>query len=64
MANSSDYFGSTKDVGIFLGHEKKNRGMFLGCAKRTKEFFGYAKKKVVILPLSTDLDLSTKKDHT
>ena len=29
------FFGSMKDAGIVLGR-KKNRGIFLGCEKRTK----------------------------
>ena len=34
-----------KDAGIFFfGPRKNNRGIFLGCDKRTKGFFGYAKK--------------------
>ena len=45
----SDFFGSMKDAGIFLGR-KKHRGIFLSCEKRNKGFFffwggGYAKKK-------------------
>ena len=37
----SDFFGSMKDAGIVLGHEKKKtRGICLGCEKRTKVFFG------------------------
>ena len=34
----SDFFGSMKDAGIFLGRENKQRD-FLGCKKRTKGFF-------------------------
>ena len=34
----SDFFGSMKDAGIFLGCEK-NREMFLGGKKGTKRFF-------------------------
>ena len=32
----SDFFGSMKDAGIFLGPEKK--WIYLGCEKRTKGF--------------------------
>ena len=42
----SDFLGSMKDgsrVGS-MGREK-NRGIFLGCDKRTKAIFGYAKKR-------------------
>ena len=35
----SDFFGFMKDAEIFLGHEKRNRRIFLGCKKRTKGFF-------------------------
>ena len=42
----SNFFGSTKCAGIFLGCEKKNRLRdFLGCQKRTKGFFGVIAKK-------------------
>ena len=34
----SDFFGSMKYAGIFLGHKKK--GIFWGCEKWTKGFFG------------------------
>ena len=34
----SDFFGSMKDTGIFLGLGKKN-GILLGCVKRTKGAF-------------------------
>ena len=49
----SDFFGSeilAKSVWVyerhrdFSGLRKKHRGSFLGCEKRTKGFFGYAKK--------------------
>ena len=33
----------------FFGSRKKNRGIFLGCEKRTKGFFWYAKKVVIFL---------------
>ena len=36
-----------KDAGIFLVRDK-NRGIFLGCEKGLRDFFRYAKKKVVI----------------
>ena len=41
----SDFFGATKDDGIFMGRKKKNRGNFLGCKKGLRDFLGYAKKK-------------------
>ena len=34
----SDFFGSMKNAGIFLGR-KKHRGIFLSCEKRNKGFF-------------------------
>ena len=37
----SDFFGSMKDVGIFLAKKKKG---FFGVAKKLRDFFGYAKK--------------------
>ena len=37
----SDFLGSTKDAGIFLGREKKNREMFLGMLKKVVIFLGY-----------------------
>ena len=40
----SDFFGSMKDAGIFLGREKKNRGIFLVCEKGLRDVLGYAKK--------------------
>ena len=33
----------------FLGSRKKTRGIFWGCAKRTKGFLGYAKKVMIFL---------------
>ena len=33
----SDFFGSTKDAGIFLGREKKPEGFFV-CAKKVVIF--------------------------
>ena len=46
----SDFFGSMKDAGIFLGREKKPEGFlwvaktglrdFFGCAKKSSDFFG------------------------
>ena len=43
----SDCLGSMKDAGIFLGRERKTEGFGGGggCEKRTKVFFGYAKKQ-------------------
>ena len=39
----SDFFGSMKDAGIFLGHKKKQR--VFGVAKKgLRDFLGYAKK--------------------
>ena len=39
----SDFFGSMKDAGIFLGHKKKQR--VFGVAKKgLSDFLGYAKK--------------------
>ena len=43
----SDFFGSTKDAGIFLGRKKIN-GFFGGYEKRTKGFFLGMLKKVVM----------------
>ena len=40
----SDFLGSMKYPEIFLGR-KKNRGIFLGCGKRTKGFFWVCYKK-------------------
>ena len=40
----SDFFGSMEDAGIFLGHEKKNRGNFWVVKKELWDLFGYAKK--------------------
>ena len=44
-----DCLGSMKDAGIFLGRERKTEGFGGGggggCEKRTKVFFGYAKKQ-------------------
>ena len=37
----SDFLGSTKDAGIFLGREKKNREIFLGMLKKVVIFLGY-----------------------
>ena len=34
----SDFLGYMKDAGIFWGR-KNNRGIFLGCEKRTKSYF-------------------------
>ena len=31
----SDFFGSMKDAGIFLGHDKKKEGFFFGCEEKT-----------------------------
>ena len=44
----SDFFGSMKDTGIFLGCEKKQRDFF-GLRKKelTRDFLGYAKKVVI-----------------
>ena len=39
----SDFFGSMKDAGIFLGCKKKQRNFF-GLRKRDRDFFEYAKK--------------------
>ena len=39
-----DLFGSMKDAGIFLGHEKKTEGFFLVAKKGLRDFLGYAKK--------------------
>ena len=33
------FFGSMKDTGIFLCHEKKSRGILGGCQNKTKGFF-------------------------
>ena len=30
----SNFFGSMKDARIFLGHKKKNRGIFFGLRKK------------------------------
>ena len=38
ILTKSYFFGSMKDAGIFLDHEKNNRGIFWGCKKRTKGF--------------------------
>ena len=40
----SDFFGSMKDAGIFLGPEK-NREFFWVVNKGLRDFFGYTKKK-------------------
>ena len=42
------FWGLLKTPGFF-GSQRKNRGIFLGCEKRTKGFFGYAKKVVMFL---------------
>ena len=39
----SDFLGSMKDAGIFLGREKK-QGYFWVAKKGLRDFFGYAKK--------------------
>ena len=36
----SDFLGSTKDAGIFLGREKKKQRDFFGYAKKSCDFFG------------------------
>ena len=35
----SNFLGSMKDAGSFLGCKKKKRGIFLGYEKSTKGFF-------------------------
>ena len=42
----SDFFRSMKDAGTFFGSQKK-AGILGGCKKRTKGFFGYARKVVI-----------------
>ena len=39
----SDFWGSTKNAGIVLGH-KKTRRIFWVAKKGLRDFFGYAKK--------------------
>ena len=43
----SDFFGSMKDAGIFLGCEKKTEGCFWVAKKGLRDFFAYAKKVVI-----------------
>ena len=42
----SDFLGSMKDAGIFLGRRKKKKkeGFFWVAKKGPRDFFGYAKK--------------------
>ena len=40
----SDFFGSMKDAGIFLGHKNNPEGYFWVAEKGLRDFFGYAKK--------------------
>ena len=37
----SDFFGSLKCTGIFLGCEKEDRGIFWVAKKGLRDFFGY-----------------------
>ena len=41
------FFGSMKDAGIFLGHEKRTKGFF-GYAKQSSDLFGLTDFEVVI----------------
>ena len=48
----SDFFGSMKDAGIFLGRAKqkqKTRGIFWVAKNGLRDFFVYAKKVVIFL---------------
>ena len=40
----SDFFGSMKDTGIFLGREKNTERFFWVAKKGLRDFLGYAKK--------------------
>ena len=43
----SNFLGSMKDAGMFLGIEKKKQGFFWVAKKGLRDFFGYAKKVVI-----------------
>ena len=45
ILTKSDFFGSMKDAGSFLGREKAE-GLFGVAKKGLRDFFGYAKKVV------------------
>ena len=50
----SDFFGSMKYAGIFLGRKKKKKkkkkeGFFWIAEKLLRDFFGYTKKDVIFL---------------
>ena len=40
----SDFFGSMKDIGIFLGHEIKPQGFVWDAKKGLRDFLEYAEK--------------------
>ena len=39
------FFGSMKTPGVFWDGRKRNIGVFGGCKKGLRDFFGYSKKQ-------------------